>query len=48
MVFLPDANVVIALLDPSHVRHDAAHDWFAAIGRRAWASCPAIGFGLTI
>lgn len=38
--FLLDVNVLIALIDPAHVRHDRAHDWFAAKGRKAWATCP--------
>lgn len=37
--FLLDVNVLIALLDPLHVQHDAAHEWFAAQGRHAWATC---------
>ena len=38
--FLLDVNVLIALIDPAHVQHDRAHDWFAAQGRQAWATCP--------
>lgn len=38
--FLLDINVLIALIDPAHVQHDRAHEWFAATGRKAWASCP--------
>ena len=38
--FLLDINVLIALLDPAHVQHDRAHEWFAAAGRKAWATCP--------
>jgi hypothetical protein len=38
--FLLDVNVLIALIDPAHVQHDRAHDWFAAEGQQAWASCP--------
>lgn len=38
--FLLDVNVLIALIDPAHVQHDRAHDWFAAHGRHAWATCP--------
>ena len=37
--YLLDVNVLIALMDPGHVRHDQAHAWFAATGRRAWATC---------
>lgn len=40
MTFLLDVNVLIALIDPAHVQHDAAHQWFVALGRRAWATCP--------
>ncbi len=40
MAFLLDANVLIALIDPAHIHHDAAHEWFAGVGKRAWASCP--------
>jgi toxin-antitoxin system PIN domain toxin len=40
MAFLLDANVLIALIDPAHVQHDTAHEWFAAQGRQAWATCP--------
>lgn len=38
--YLLDVNVLIALIDPAHVQHDRAHDWFAAKGRQAWATCP--------
>ncbi|HEX9199501.1 MAG TPA: TA system VapC family ribonuclease toxin [Acidobacteriaceae bacterium] len=38
--FLLDINVLIALMDPAHVQHDRAHEWFEAIGKRAWATCP--------
>ncbi len=33
-------NVLIALIDPAHVHHNAAHQWFAAEGQSAWATCP--------
>jgi toxin-antitoxin system PIN domain toxin len=38
--FLLDVNVLIALIDPSHVQHDKAHEWFAKSGKTAWATCP--------
>jgi toxin-antitoxin system PIN domain toxin len=38
--YLLDVNVLLALIDPTHIQHDRAHDWFAAKGRRAWATCP--------
>jgi hypothetical protein len=37
---LLDTNVLIALAWPHHVHHGTAHDWFARIGHRAWATCP--------
>ena len=40
MTFLPDVNVLIALIDPTHVGHDAAHHWFRATGAGSWATCP--------
>jgi toxin-antitoxin system PIN domain toxin len=40
MTFLLDVNVLIALIDPAHIQHDRAHEWFAAGGRQAWATCP--------
>ena len=44
--YLLDVNVLIALVDPAHVQHEAAHEWFAKRGRRAWASCPLTENGL--
>lgn len=38
--FLLDVNVLIALIDPAHVGHEAAHRWFEAQGRESWATCP--------
>lgn len=38
--FLLDINVLIALMDPAHVQHDRAHEWFATSGKQAWATCP--------
>ncbi|WP_434156024.1 hypothetical protein [Sinorhizobium meliloti] len=40
MTFLLDVNVLISLIDRGHVAHDGAHEWFAAMGHAAWASCP--------
>ena len=40
MTFLLDVNVLIALIDPAHVGHDAAHAWFEREGRASWATCP--------
>jgi toxin-antitoxin system PIN domain toxin len=40
MVALLDVNVLVALFDPEHVHHDAAHGWFAAQRPDGWATCP--------
>jgi hypothetical protein len=40
VTFLLDVNVLIALIDPTHVGHDAAHSWFGATGAASWATCP--------
>ena len=40
MTFLLDVNVLIALIDPAHVSHDAAHGWFEREAQRSWATCP--------
>ena len=39
-IYLLDVNVLLALSDPMHVHHEAAHRWFAARGQSAWATCP--------
>jgi uncharacterized protein len=44
--FLLDVNVLIALVDPAHVHHDAAHEWFAHVGSKSWATCPLTENGL--
>ena len=38
-IALLDVNVLIALLDPEHVTHDAAHAWFEKNARHGWATC---------
>jgi toxin-antitoxin system PIN domain toxin len=37
---LLDVNVLVALFDPDHVHHEAAHRWFARGRREGWATCP--------
>ena len=37
---LLDVNVLVALLDGSHLHHRAATDWLVAHTRDGWASCP--------
>lgn len=44
--FLLDVNVLIALIDPSHVQHDQAHAWFSRAGRTSFATCPLTENGL--
>jgi len=39
MVALLDVNVLVALFDPAHVHHEAAHAWFGANRRNRWATC---------
>lgn len=40
MTYLLDVNVLIALIDPAHVAHEAAHRWFETSGHANWATCP--------
>ena len=40
MTYLLDVNILVALIDPNHVGHEAAHRWFEAEGSKAWATCP--------
>ncbi len=40
MTYLFDVNVLIALIDPAHVGHDAAHRCFGDVGSVLWATCP--------
>lgn len=44
--YLLDVNVLIALVDPAHVQHDQAHEWFARTGKNAFANCPITENGL--
>jgi toxin-antitoxin system PIN domain toxin len=37
---LLDVNVLVALFDPDHIHHEAAHDWFADYHSAGWATCP--------
>jgi toxin-antitoxin system PIN domain toxin len=45
-VALLDVNVLVALFDPDHVHHEAAHGWFAANREAGWATCPLTENGL--
>ncbi len=44
--YLLDVNLVIALVDPAHVQHDLAHEWFSRVGRLRFATCPITENGL--
>lgn len=46
MISLPDVNVLVALFDPEHVQHSAAHDWFGRHREEGWATCPLTENGL--
>lgn len=45
-IYLLDVNVLIALIDPAHIQHEQAHDWFARVGKRGFATCPLTENGL--
>lgn len=45
-VALLDVNVLVALFDPDHVHHEAAHEWFSANRAGGWATCPLTENGL--
>lgn len=40
MIALLDVNVLVALFDPAHLHHEAAHAWFGAQRAKGWATCP--------
>jgi uncharacterized protein len=44
--FLLDVNVLIALVDPVHVQHEQAHEWFSRAGKKSFATCPITENGL--
>lgn len=46
MTRLLDLNVLIALIDQWHARHQEAHQWFQAIAGATWATCPFTENGL--
>lgn len=41
-----DVNVVIALIDPTHVHHERAHRWFAARASAPWHTSPTVQNGV--
>jgi len=46
VIALLDVNVLVALFDPSHLHHEAAHEWFGAHRGSGWATCPITENGL--
>ena len=40
MIALLDVNVLVALFEPEHLHHEAAHAWFERNRRSRWATCP--------
>jgi toxin-antitoxin system PIN domain toxin len=40
LISLLDVNVLLALLDASHVHHDRAKEWLLSQDDARWASCP--------
>lgn len=45
MTYLLDVNVLVAIADPHHVHHEAAHWWFAKNARPNWATCSVTELG---
>ncbi|MGL5002426.1 MAG: TA system VapC family ribonuclease toxin, partial [Casimicrobium sp.] len=43
---LYDVNILLALFDPYHLKHEAALQWHEMHGGRGWASCPLTQNGL--
>lgn len=46
MVALLDVNVLVALFDPVHTHHEAAHQWFSQNRKAGWATSPITENGL--
>ncbi len=44
--WLLDVNVMVALLDPGHIHHELAHQWWAGHAGRPWATCAITENGL--
>lgn len=46
MKWLPDVNVLVALVSGGHVHHDAVQTWFAASSNQGWCTTPLTELGL--
>ena len=44
--FLLDVNALLALLDPMHVHHEAAHDWYGRRSQRRLLTCSHVENGV--
>ncbi len=44
--YLLDVNAVLALLDPRHVFHEAAHAWVESTPGTLWLTCPLVQNGV--
>jgi toxin-antitoxin system PIN domain toxin len=40
VIALLDVDVLVALFDPAHLHHEAAHAWFGDHRSLGWATCP--------
>jgi toxin-antitoxin system PIN domain toxin len=38
--YLLDVSLLLALTDPMHIHHNAAHRWFGETGQTGWATSP--------
>ncbi len=38
--YLPDVNVLVALLSSKHAHHTRAAKWFESVGHTSWLTCP--------
>jgi toxin-antitoxin system PIN domain toxin len=45
LTYLLDVNVLIAMIDPAHIHHSIARDWFFTEACHAWATCPLVENG---
>jgi uncharacterized protein len=45
-LFLPDVNTMLALLDPLHLHHEAAHRWYAEKSPLRLMLCPHVIHGV--
>jgi len=44
--FLPDVNLLLALLDPMHIHHEAAHRWYAGNSPMQMLTCSHVENGV--